>query len=205
MDSSPPPPPSAFWLPFGARLRSARLDADLSQDRLAELVDVPAGRLDEVEHGDRCPSRSLVERIDAALNTDGRLSRDWSDTLMVEAFPAKRFRDLESLEPHAVEIREYQPLVFPEFLRTLGYARVMRPPGNPYPSPDEAEAWVEEQMRRRAVLTTGGGPRLWVILNDSVLDRPQGGYAVLHEQLETLIGFVRNRVTGFQLDRKSVV
>ena len=57
---------------FGKRLKTARLQAELSQEQLGLLagleVESASARMNRYERGTRAPAVELVERIGAALN-----------------------------------------------------------------------------------------------------------------------------------------
>ena len=44
-------------------------------------------------------------------------------------------------------------------------------------------------MARKQLLEREDGPRLWAVIDEAVLRRPIGGYAVLREQIESLLGY----------------
>ena len=55
---------------FGARVRSARKAAGLSQDRLAELAGVHRTMVGHVERGEAMPTLGTIVRMAAALQVD---------------------------------------------------------------------------------------------------------------------------------------
>lgn len=77
MVDSPIPPEAAF----GARLRELRRAHDWSQSRLGKHVYVSGDLIGKIEKGVRRPTRDLVARLDAVLDTEGELVR------AREAFP----------------------------------------------------------------------------------------------------------------------
>ncbi|WP_211715512.1 helix-turn-helix transcriptional regulator [Nocardiopsis sp. MG754419] len=182
--------PSAMWLPFGARLLRARADRGLSRAELARSVGVTDDKLREVEDAHCRPARSLVERVDTALGTDHQLLEAWAITLQAEAFP-NEFGDMHELGTHAARLWEHQPMTVPVFLRTREYARAVLGPLHSHLEPEEVEAMVEEEMAYRAAMTGPEGPALRVVLNESVLRRPQGGADVLNGQRDFLADLVK--------------
>ena len=52
---------------IGKRIRTYRLQAGLSQEKLAEIASCDATYLSEIEQGKRNPSLKVIERIAAAL------------------------------------------------------------------------------------------------------------------------------------------
>lgn len=181
--------PSAMWLPFGARILRARSDRGLSRSELARSVGVTDDKLREVEDAHCRPARSLVERVDTALGTEHQLLDAWAIALQAEAFP-NEFGDMRELGTHAVRLWEHQPMTVPIFLRTREYSRAVLGPRHSHLEPDDIEAMVEEEMAYRAAMIGPEGPALRVVVNESVLRRPQGGAAVLNGQRDFLADLV---------------
>ncbi|MDE3721051.1 MULTISPECIES: helix-turn-helix domain-containing protein [Nocardiopsis] len=181
--------PSAVWLPFGERILRARSDKGLSRAELAATVGVSDDKIGEVESARCRPARSLVERVDTALGTDHQLVDAWAVALQAEAFP-NEFGDLRELTVHAPEVWETQPVVIPPFLRTREYSWAVLRPSYFDLSDTEVEAMVEEEMALRAAMTGPEGPSLRVVLNETVLRRPQGGADVLNAQRDFLADLV---------------
>lgn len=188
--------PSAMWLPFGARMLRARADQGLSRAELARSVGVTDDKLREIEDARCRPARSLVERVDNALGTDHQLLDAWAITLQAEAFP-NEFGDLRELGTHATRLWEHQPMTVPGFLRTPEYSRAVLAPCYSHLGPEIVEAMVEEEMADRAALTGPGGPKLRVVLNESVLQRPQGGADVLNGQRDFLADLIEADIVSF--------
>ncbi|WP_017585163.1 helix-turn-helix domain-containing protein [Nocardiopsis ganjiahuensis] len=182
--------PSAMWLPFGARVLRARSDRGLSRAELARNVGVTDDKLREVEDAHCRPARSLVERVDTALGTEHQLVDAWAITLQAEAFPSE-FGDMSELGTHATRLWEHQPMAVPVFLRTREYSRAILEPRYPHVGREEIDALVEDEMAERAAMTGPDGPALRVVLNESVLQRPQGGAAVLNGQRDFLADLVK--------------
>ncbi len=181
--------PSAMWLPFAARVLRARSDRGLSRAELARSVGVSDDELREVERAHRRPARSLVARVETALGSEHQLMEAWAITLQAEAFP-NDFADLCELGVHAVHLWEHQPVAIPTFLRVPEYSRAVLKPRLGHLGDEEVELMVEDEMEHRAAMIAPGGPGLRVVLNESVLRRPQGGVRVLNAQRAFLADLV---------------
>ncbi len=190
--------PSAMWLPFGARMLRARSDRGLSRAELAESVGVTDDKLREVEDAHCRPARSLVERVDTALGAEHRLVDAWAITLQAEAFP-NEFGDMCELGTHATRLWEHQPMTVPAFLRTREYSRAILEPLYSHVGPEEIEALVDDEMADRAAMTGPDGPELRVVLNESVLQRPQGGPQVLNEQRAFLADLIKAGIVSLAI------
>ncbi|RZQ65473.1 helix-turn-helix domain-containing protein [Amycolatopsis suaedae] len=97
------------------------------------------------------------------------------------------FDDFVGLEEAAVRIQTYEPHFVPGLLQTEDYARAIISHGKPETAGDEDERRVALRMRRQKLLTGPDAPRLWVVIDESVLYRPIGGPQVLRDQLEKLV------------------
>jgi transcriptional regulator with XRE-family HTH domain len=169
---------------FGAELRRYREAADLSQERLGEIIGYSGRLVGLVETARRAPSRDLAERCDAALGTDGTLVRLWP-LLNRDRFPSW-FHGYADLEATAAEIRTYQVQVVYGLLQTEEYARAVLGSGPPRVA-SRVEEYVAARMERQRILARPTPPMLWVILDEGVLRRTIGGPDVMRAQLARLV------------------
>ncbi|MER5432971.1 helix-turn-helix transcriptional regulator [Streptomyces sp. NPDC002588] len=60
------------WLgrPFGAAVRTRRLELGLTQERLAQQAGMSQGALSRMEHGRGVPTLPVLERLAAALSSN---------------------------------------------------------------------------------------------------------------------------------------
>ncbi|MER6487590.1 helix-turn-helix transcriptional regulator [Streptomyces virginiae] len=72
MQPATPPWIAAARRAFGDRVRSARIDADLTQDKLAELAGIHRTTLQDTEGGKTDPKFSLILRLARALGIPAR-------------------------------------------------------------------------------------------------------------------------------------
>ncbi|GAA2616105.1 DUF5753 domain-containing protein [Actinomadura fulvescens] len=101
------------------------------------------------------------------------------------------FVEYTKYELKALEIRFYRLSLVPGLFQTPEYARALLTGARIV---EDVEAAVEERMKRRDVLTRKNAPLVWVLLDESVLDRPIGGPHVMRQQLTLLrdAGEMRN-------------
>lgn len=89
---------------FGAELRRLRTRAGLSLGELAKLAHVNRGYVGHIEHGQRWPSRRIVEALDTALGAHHTLLDAWSTaevsrpTLVRAAVEPVDLDELEAVE-----------------------------------------------------------------------------------------------------------
>jgi hypothetical protein len=76
----------------------------------------------------------------------------------------------------------------PGLLQTEDYARgVLRSGAIGQTSPDEIERHVALRLQRQQLLTRDDAPRLWVVMDETVLRRRVGGPEVMRAQLDRLL------------------
>jgi transcriptional regulator with XRE-family HTH domain len=97
------------------------------------------------------------------------------------------FTDYVGLEESASPIQTYEHQFVPGLLQTPEYARAVMSHGRPELVTDDVEHRVALRMRRQSVLARPNAPRLWVVIDESVLHRPIGGRQVLRAQLDALL------------------
>ena len=135
---------------------------------------------------DRVIFEKLVQRCDELLDTDGALRR-----VMVlfsgEAFPAAFRPWADEVEQEATTLRSWEPIVVPGLLQTADYARAVLRAGRPDAIDEKIEELVTARLTRRKTLDREDPPRLWFVVDESVLHRQAGCRKVMHEQLQALV------------------
>ncbi|HEX3787733.1 MAG TPA: helix-turn-helix transcriptional regulator [Pseudonocardiaceae bacterium] len=99
----------------------------------------------------------------------------------------KWFEDYVGLEEAAARIQTYELQFVPGLLQTEAYARTVVSHGQRHAVNDDVERRVALRMRRQKVLMGRQAPRLWAIIDESVLHRPLGGREVLREQIDHIL------------------
>ena len=97
------------------------------------------------------------------------------------------FQDFVGLEESASLIQSHELQFVPGLMQTEDYARAVVSHGRPELMDPEGERRVALRLQRQKVLTRPGAPRLWAVVDESVLHRPIGGHRVLREQIEHLL------------------
>jgi transcriptional regulator with XRE-family HTH domain len=188
-------------------LREAREARHLTQRDVAEAMEWSLSKVQRIEKGDVSVAandlRALLallgiesgERVDdlvraARLSRQRRRSRD-----------ERRFRQhippvllqLTAYEAEVEEIRVFAPMLIPGFLQTRGYAEVLLRSSQPELPAETREVRLEfGQRRREELVTRADPPRLFVILDESVLYRHMGDLEMHRAQLVDLTGLVRD-------------
>jgi len=99
----------------------------------------------------------------------------------------KWLEDFVGLEEAANRIRAYELQFVPGLLQTEDYARALASHGEPKMVTDAVERRVALRMRRQKLLVGPEAPRLWAVIDESVLHRPIGGAKVLKAQIDQLL------------------
>jgi transcriptional regulator with XRE-family HTH domain len=101
------------------------------------------------------------------------------------------FQDYVGLEESASRLQAYELQFVPGLLQTEDYIRAVASHGRPVRVTDETERRVSLRLQRQKILHRPGAPKLWAVIDESVLHRPVGGRAVLRAQLEHLLEITR--------------
>jgi hypothetical protein len=102
----------------------------------------------------------------------------------------KWFEDYVGLEEAASRIQCWELQFVPGLIQTEAYARAAIVHGRPRAGAEEVDRLVELRMRRQRILDGTHPPRLWTVIDESVLRRSLGGPAVLKAQIERLLELI---------------
>lgn len=97
------------------------------------------------------------------------------------------FQDFVGLEESASQIQIYELQFVPGLLQTEEYARAIAIHGRPEFTPEDMERRITLRMQRQKVLSSIKAPKLWAVIDESVLHRPIGGRQVARAQIEHLL------------------
>jgi transcriptional regulator with XRE-family HTH domain len=97
------------------------------------------------------------------------------------------FNDYVGLEEAAWRIQTWEPLYMPGLLQTEDYTRGIVSHGQAERADDEVDRRVALRMRRQKLLARPDAPRLWAVIDESVLHRPIGGRRALRAQIEYIL------------------
>jgi len=96
------------------------------------------------------------------------------------------FNNYVGLEESASRIQTYELQFVPGLLQTEDYAAAVVGHGGAK-SGESVERRLDLRLRRQKNLTRPDAPRLWAVIDESVLYRPIGGPSVLKAQLDALL------------------
>ncbi|MFE9900057.1 helix-turn-helix domain-containing protein [Streptomyces achromogenes] len=94
---------------------------------------------------------------------------------------------LLTLEDEAVRESHFSCVYVPGLLQTRAYSTAVQKANEVPLGPEEIERLVDIRMKRQEILTRPKPPRLWAILDESVIRRVVGSPQVMREQLARLL------------------
>ena len=202
------PAPTVGQVVLGKRLQELRESAGLGRDEAARALRVAAATVRRMETAEVALKIPYVQVL---LETYG-VPEDEAAAFLSLAEEAnepgwwQRFHDVlpdwfslyVSLEGAARIIRSYEPHFVPGLLQTEAYARDVMTNGTiAQKGPEAIERHVTLRMERQRLLERPDPPHLWVIMDETVLQRPVGDTSeVMRDQVDKLLEFAeRDRVT----------
>lgn len=188
----------SLWARFGTEVKRIRVSAGLSQRQLAKKCTLSPSMVSAIERGTRPPRREHAESLDAALDTNGELTRRWMNHTDQDMFPAW-FREVATLERQATEIRWYHTTLVPGLVQTEAYARALLTYGRPWDGPAEIESLIESRMVRGKLLDEPSRPLLWIVVDEAVLRRGLGGPKLMAEQRSHLLELIERSALRMQI------
>ncbi|AYY12603.1 XRE family transcriptional regulator [Actinobacteria bacterium YIM 96077] len=190
--------PTARRMVLGAQLRRLREAAELSRAEAGFTIRASESKMSRLEAGRvRFKERDVADLL-TTYGVNDPVERE-SFLEMVEQSNQRGwwhryndviptwFNDFVGLESSASLIQSYEHQFIPGLLQTEDYARAVMTHGRPEYATDEIEQRIDVRRRRQRILARPGAPRLWVVLDESVLQRPIGGRRVLKAQIDALL------------------
>ncbi|MGP3979689.1 helix-turn-helix domain-containing protein [Streptomyces sp. KR80] len=176
--------PSASPLDYyGAELRRFREAAGLNQKQLGEIIYCTGSLVGQIETARKLPTREFTERADAALGTDGALSRMLP--LVLRSQLPSWFQPYAGMEARANHIHTFQAQLVHGLLQTEEYARAVLG----VMDQDRLEERVAARRERQRILERENPPLVWVVMSEAVLYQVIGGRKVMRNQLAHLLSF----------------
>ncbi|MFD4576171.1 helix-turn-helix domain-containing protein [Streptomyces sp. NPDC058417] len=194
------PAPTLLKMLVGVQLAGMREDAGLAQEQAARRLGFSPAKLSRIEAGKgrRPPTENDVRALLALYGAeeyeasvllqllrqagepgwwqryDKRLMPEWFDRLV-------------GLQEAATAIRTFEIQYVPGLLQVPAYTRAVVERGLPSAPAREIERRVELRTRRTRLLARPDAPRLWAVVDESVLLRVLGGPGVMRDQLAHLV------------------
>ncbi|MBL1104142.1 helix-turn-helix domain-containing protein [Streptomyces sp. 5-8] len=191
--------PSVLRMILGRQLEELRTQAGLSYAEAGTAIGVSHSTIRRMEAAK--VARLRLADAEKLLQVYGVTDQEEIDTFLQSVREANKrgwwhaYRDVMpdwfaaylSLEQAAVQIRAYENQFVHGLLQTEDYARALLTAAHPHVPAEAAERRVALRMRRRELLARQAPPRLWVVMDETVLRRPVGGPEVMRAQIDHLI------------------
>ncbi|MFJ5260181.1 helix-turn-helix domain-containing protein [Streptomyces sp. NPDC088387] len=191
--------PSVLRMILGRQLEELRTRAGLTFEQAGAAIGVSHSTIRRMEAAK--VARLRLADAEKLLQVYGVTDQQEIDTFLKSVREANRrgwwhtYRDVLpdwfaaylSLEQAALQIRAYENQFVHGLLQTEQYARALLGAGNPHAAAEATERRVALRMRRQELLFRPVPPRLWVVMDETVLRWPVGGPDVMRAQVDHLI------------------
>ncbi|MFF4754331.1 helix-turn-helix domain-containing protein [Streptomyces sp. NPDC002514] len=191
--------PSVLRMILGRQLEELRVRAGLTYDQAGAAIGVSHSTIRRMEAAK--VARLRLADAEKLLQVYGVTDPAEVATFLQSAREANKrgwwhtYRDVMpdwfaaylSLEQAALQIRVYENEFVHGLLQTPEYARALLTAGNPHAPAEATERRVALRLRRQELLTREAPPRLWVVMDETVLRWPVGGSPVMRAQIDHLI------------------
>jgi transcriptional regulator with XRE-family HTH domain len=178
---------------YGYELRRLREAAALTQRQLGDILNYTGSLVGQIETARKVPTVEFSERADAALGSDGLLSR-LVELVLRSQLPAW-FRQVAELEARATEICTFQTHMIHGLLQTRAYARNVLGALNERDLDDRTAV----RLARQRIFEKAEQPVFWMVISEAALYQEIGGRRTMREQLAHLLSFVSNPRVNVQI------
>ena len=202
--------PTALRIVLGSQLRRLREAAEISRADAGYSIRGSESKISRLELG----RVGLKERDVADLLTMyGVTDRTDRETFLAMVKRSNQpgwwhrfndlmpdwFQDYVGLEEAATRVQTYELQFVPGLLQTEDYARAIASHGRPDSAGQDVERRVRLRMSRQKILNRPGAPRLWAVIDESVLHRPIGGREIMLAQLDQLLALTKQSQITLQV------
>ncbi|WP_030931986.1 helix-turn-helix domain-containing protein [Streptomyces sp. NRRL S-646] len=178
---------------YGYELRRLREAAGLTQRQLGDILNYTGSLVGQIETARKVPTPEFSERADAALESDGLLSR-LVELVLRSQLPAW-FRQVAELEARAVEICSFQSHMILGLLQTPAYARAVLGALDQ----NDLDGRTAVRLARQRVFEKAEPPVFWAVLSEAALYQEIGGRETMSAQLAHLLAFENNPRINVQI------
>ncbi|MGH3329187.1 MAG: helix-turn-helix domain-containing protein [Streptomycetales bacterium] len=202
--------PTARRIVLGAQLRRLRVAAGVSRADAGYVIRASASKISRLELGRvNFKARDVADLLTMYGVTDHGEREGFLEMLKrshelgwwrryTDVMP-DWFHDYVGLEESTSRIQTHEVQFVPGLMQTEDYARAIASHGRPELADDEVERRVALRIRRQKMLARPDAPRLWAVIDESVLRRPIGGRRVLIAQIDHLLELTKLRKITLQV------
>lgn len=184
------------WLAFDLWLHRTRQGLSLAQT--ARVMYVTRGTVSNWEAARGRPSDRHLRLLDEAWNTGGHFQRLYR--YATQGHDPDWFRQYVQYEEAAEVIKVFHGKTVPLLAQTEAYANaVLHAAGHV----EIAEEVTKARMQRQRVHGRKPPPRLWILIDQDVLERPVGSAPVMYKQCEHLLDLSEKPHVSVQVVRRS--
>jgi hypothetical protein len=202
--------PTARRMILGSQLRRMREDAGITRQEAGYSIRGSESKISRLELGRvGFKERDVSDLLTMYGMTDADARKQFLDMVKESNEPGwwrrysdlmpSWFNDLVGLEEAAARIQIWEPLYVTGLLQIEPYARAIASHGRPDMVNEQVDRRVALRMRRQKMLSRPDAPRLWMVLDESVLHRPIGGREVLKAQIDYLLDMIRQPNISVQI------
>ncbi|MGW1163003.1 helix-turn-helix domain-containing protein [Streptomyces sp. NPDC002519] len=170
---------------FGRQLKLFRERAGMDRAKLGSLTGYSASTIASFEQGRRIPPSKFIDQADEVLGAGGVLSASKEEVARAQ-YPAF-FRDAARLEAKAAALHVYATKAVPGLLQTEEYARAVFSMWRPLLDEETINQRVAARLARQEIFSRTRLPTISFVVEEFVLRRPLGGWAVMQGQLEHVL------------------
>ncbi|MFC4561104.1 Scr1 family TA system antitoxin-like transcriptional regulator [Nocardiopsis mangrovi] len=187
------PPSKRVAIRYGREVRTLREDAGLTQVSVARRVNLSKSTISDIERGKTTPSAKLRADLDGVFG-GGRLAHLWKE-LTGSSREVWKYEIAEMLDG-ASAIYEYEVLVFPAYLQKEAYAQALIRYGAQWNTEEEVLEQAAERANRAEYIAESARPKIWLVLDETILLRRYGSAGIMREQVAHVIDLAeRERIT----------
>ncbi|MDQ3762384.1 MAG: helix-turn-helix domain-containing protein [Actinomycetota bacterium] len=190
--------PTARRIVLGARLRRLREAAEITRAEAGYAIRGSESKISRLELGRvSFKERDVTDLLTMYGVTDPETREAFLDMVRrsnkrgwwhrYSDLVADWFQDYLGLEESASRIQIWEQQYVPGLMQTEDYARAIAAHGWAPMASQSVQRQVAVRMRRQALIVRPNPPKLWAVIDESVLRRPIGGRPVMLAQIEHLL------------------
>ncbi|WP_430376837.1 helix-turn-helix domain-containing protein [Streptomyces sp. B1-3] len=178
---------------YGYELRRLRESAHLTQRQLGDILNYTGSLVGQIETARKVPTPEFSERADAALGSDGLLTR-LVQLVLRSQLPAW-FQQVAELEARALEICTFQTHMIHGLLQTSAYARGVLGALDQ----TDLEDRTTVRLARQGIFNREAPPVFWMVISEAALYQEIGGRGTMRGQLAHVLAFEANPRINIQV------
>lgn len=175
--------------PLGEELRAQRKARGWTQVEAGEKLGWSDSFISDVERGDKTPRSDFAKKCDDVFGCPGTFERIHG-MVRFAAYPSF-YAPVVPYEASAVRIHGWALGSIPGLFQTEDYARALISATRPQDSEAQIERLVSARMQRQEILIGDDAPKVWHVIDESVLHRVVGSPEVMAAQIDRLIDWAR--------------